>query len=210
MKQPGLGLKREAIVQKALVLLNEVGMESVTTRKLAERLGIKSSSLYWHFKNKRDLFNAMAQAMLSPDDRSLLQGDWRVWMANEARTFRKDLLAYRDGARVHSGTRPSENDYSQLEKEVVFLCEAGFKPDDALRALVTISYFVIGWVLEEQAASEIARGQSQPAPSPDPAAYPKLALAQSVLGQDNPDDDFEFGLCALITGLGGAHRKGLG
>lgn len=202
MIYPGPGLRREAIVKKALILLNEVGMEGVTTRKLAGRLGIKSSSLYWHFKNKRDLLNAMAQAMLSPDDSALLQGDWRVWMTNEARTFRKDLLAYRDGARVHSGTRPSENDYSQLEKEVVFLCDAGFKPDDAVRALVTISYFVIGWVLEEQAASEIARGQIQPTPVPNPTVYPKLALAQSVLGQDNPDVDFEFGLCALITGLG--------
>ncbi len=46
-------LQREAVIRTALELLNDVGMEGLTTRRLAERLGVQQPALYWHFKNKR-------------------------------------------------------------------------------------------------------------------------------------------------------------
>ncbi|MDO7499044.1 TetR family transcriptional regulator, partial [Escherichia coli] len=45
-------LTREIVLRTALDMLNEEGIDSITTRKLAQRLGIKSPTLYWHFKNK--------------------------------------------------------------------------------------------------------------------------------------------------------------
>lgn len=46
-------LDRETIISAALDLLNEVGMEGLTTRKLAQKLGVEQPTLYWHVKNKR-------------------------------------------------------------------------------------------------------------------------------------------------------------
>ena len=56
-------LQREAVIRTALELLNDVGMEGLTTRRLAERLGVQQPALYWHFKNKRALLDALAEAM---------------------------------------------------------------------------------------------------------------------------------------------------
>ncbi|WP_040441504.1 TetR family transcriptional regulator, partial [Alicyclobacillus acidoterrestris] len=39
------GLNREKIVNAALEILNEEGLKSVTTRRIAERLGVNSGSL---------------------------------------------------------------------------------------------------------------------------------------------------------------------
>jgi TetR/AcrR family tetracycline transcriptional repressor len=198
-------LDRDAVAQEALKLLDEVGIDGLTIRKLAERLDIKSASLYWHFKNKRDLLDAMAESMLAGTNETSPRGDWQQWLMREGRAFRKALLSHRDGARVHGGTRPSIGDYPQLELETRFLCDAGFSPKDALRAQMSISYFVVGWVLEEQAAAEAP--SDEPRPVPDAAQFPTLARGQSVLLGSHVDADFEFGLQALVGGLAKMRRS---
>ena len=57
-------LDKGTVIAAALELLNEVGMDSLTTRKLAERLKVQQPALYWHFQNKRALLDALAEAML--------------------------------------------------------------------------------------------------------------------------------------------------
>lgn len=201
MKRTEPSLERDKIVRAALALLDEAGIDGVTTRKLADRLGVKSASLYWHFKNKRDLLDAMAEAMMVGVGRLPRGDDWQSWLAAEARAFRKALLSHRDGARVHGGTRPKAEEFPEVEQSTRFLCAQGFSPSDALRAQVAIGFFVVGWVLEEQAAAEALRGRGEKTPLPDPQQFPFLSAAQSVLRQDDPDRDFEFGLTALINGF---------
>ncbi|HIF4670475.1 TPA: TetR family transcriptional regulator, partial [Escherichia coli] len=46
-------LQPNTVIRAALDLLNEVGVDGLTTRKLAERLGVQQPALYWHFRNKR-------------------------------------------------------------------------------------------------------------------------------------------------------------
>ncbi len=83
-------LQREAVIRTALELLNDVGMEGLTTRRLAERLGVQQPALYWHFKNKRALLDALAEAMLTinhthstPRD----DDDWRSFLKGNACSF---------------------------------------------------------------------------------------------------------------------------
>lgn len=64
---PPTKLRKDAIIRTALDLLNEVGVDNLTTRKLAERLGVQQPALYWHFKNKRALLDALSEAMLVED-----------------------------------------------------------------------------------------------------------------------------------------------
>ncbi|MGW2866260.1 TetR family transcriptional regulator [Streptomyces sp. NPDC001205] len=47
-------VNREAVVSEALTLLDEVGLDAVSTRQLAKRLGVEQSSLYWYFRTKKD------------------------------------------------------------------------------------------------------------------------------------------------------------
>jgi TetR/AcrR family tetracycline transcriptional repressor len=50
---------RQGILDTALELLNEVGIDALSTRAIAQRLGVQQPALYWHFKNKRALLDAM-------------------------------------------------------------------------------------------------------------------------------------------------------
>ncbi len=140
-------------------LLNEVGVDGLTTRKLAERLGVQQPALYWHFRNKRALLDALAEAMLAENHTHSVpraDDDWRSFLIGNARSFRQALLAYRDGARIHAGTRPGAPQMETADAQLRFLCEAGFSAGDAVNALMTISYFTVGAVLEEQAGDSDA------------------------------------------------------
>ncbi|HAS8012519.1 TPA: TetR family transcriptional regulator, partial [Vibrio cholerae] len=150
-------LDRETVIQAALELLNEVGVDNLTTRKLAERLKVQQPALYWHFRNKRALLDALSEAMLEKNHtRTVPQTgeDWRIFLKENALSFRKALLSYRDGARIHAGTRPTSAQYEHVEKQIRFLCESGFELSDAVRALVIVSHYTTGSVSEQQAALE--------------------------------------------------------
>jgi TetR/AcrR family tetracycline transcriptional repressor len=56
---------RQGIFGHALELLNEVGIDALSTRAIAQRLGVQQPALYWHFKNKRALLDAMNGEILA-------------------------------------------------------------------------------------------------------------------------------------------------
>src|SRR5215475_10677409 len=100
-------LERQMVVRAALDLLNEVGLDGLTTRRLAEALGVQGPALYWHFKSKQELIDEMARALLDQSYSPIQPGeDWAAWLENNARRMRRVLLSHRDGARVLAGYRP--------------------------------------------------------------------------------------------------------
>lgn len=62
-----MALDRERIVAEAVALLDAEGLDNVTTRKLAARLGVQSPTLYWHLPNKAALVSALAEAVLEQE-----------------------------------------------------------------------------------------------------------------------------------------------
>ncbi|HEY7898190.1 MAG TPA: TetR/AcrR family transcriptional regulator C-terminal domain-containing protein [Gemmatimonadaceae bacterium] len=198
-----MGLDREMIVRSALELLNEIGLDAFTTRRLAERLGVKQPAIYWHFKNKRDLLDEMAAQMLREvgPPGPMTRETWMDALKDNARSFRQSLLRYRDGARVHAGTRPDASLYASLDSRVRAMCEAGFSASDALRSMMVISHYVVGSVIEEQSAAEAARIPIETGFMPDPDAYPDLSHGISLMRDDDRSDGFEFGLDALVRGF---------
>ena len=71
-------LSRRGIAEEALRLVEEEGMEALTTRRLAKRLGVEGPSLYNHVANRDDLLDEMTSLIDEHVDASLLeQEDWR-------------------------------------------------------------------------------------------------------------------------------------
>jgi TetR/AcrR family tetracycline transcriptional repressor len=176
-----MSLDRAAIVDAALALLDRDGVEGLSTRKLAAELGIRGPSLYWHFKNKRQLLDHMAERMfreaLPPPAGPDLRGfDRRAWLEAGARGLRRVALSRRDGARVMAGSRPAtetaERDFAEMMGTLV---RTGISPRDAGMALQLLGRFAVGWVLYEQSTDERT-----------PAAG---------------DAGFEFGLQSLLDGV---------
>ena len=196
-------LNRDDILSAALELLNEIGIDALTTRKLAERLGVQSPTLYWHFKNKAALLDAMSQAVMQQSrarETPAAHEDWRQWLMADGRSFRRALLAYRDGARLHAGTRPGEAQRASIEARLQSLCAAGFEPGPATLLMMSVGRFVVGWVLEEQSAQAPDAPPSAALCGPDASQYPLLAAGwRQTVGAD-ADAVFDAALRLLIDG----------
>ncbi|MCP8897617.1 tetracycline resistance transcriptional repressor TetR(G) [Shinella daejeonensis] len=196
-------LDKGTVIAAALELLNEVGMDNLTTRKLAERLKVQQPALYWHFQNKRALLDALAEAMLTErHTRSLPEEneDWRLFLKENAQSFRTALLYCRDGARIHAGTRPTEPNFGAAETQIRFLCAAGFGPKHAVWALRAVSHYVVGSVLEQQASDADERVPDRPDVSEQaPSSF--LHDLFHELETDGMDAAFNFGLDSLIAGF---------
>ncbi|MEO3812995.1 TetR family transcriptional regulator [Sphaerisporangium sp. B11E5] len=68
-------LTRDTVIDQAMALADEEGVDAVTIRRLAARLGVTPMALYWHFKNKEELMAGLAEHVLAgvtagyaPDD----------------------------------------------------------------------------------------------------------------------------------------------
>ncbi|WP_217585232.1 TetR family transcriptional regulator, partial [Microbacterium sp. GbtcB4] len=51
---------RESVARAALALLDEVGLADLSMRRIAARLGVQPSALYWHVANKQELLADLA------------------------------------------------------------------------------------------------------------------------------------------------------
>jgi TetR/AcrR family tetracycline transcriptional repressor len=191
------GLTRDVLIEAGLKLLDEVGLDGLTVRKLAAELGVQSPALYWHIRTKQELLDGMANAIIvragmgppRPDE------SWQEWLARRGRSYRASLLASRDGARVVSAAVRSGDAIQHFERELAAMVERGFTPLQALRTITALSHYITGHVLQEQAAAAAA-DRNEP---PDLAELPTLAAA---LGSGSPvgDEVFEHGLAVLIKG----------
>ncbi len=152
-------LTKAAIVQAALELLDDVGMDGLTVRALAARLGVKAPALYWHVPSKQALLDEMATQTWRQigEHMAALDADlpWREVMAEYAWTVRRELLGRRDGAKAFSGTtltdivvvRRQETTFGNLVRQ-------GFALEDAVRGLLLVHDFTVGFCVEEQAVAQ--------------------------------------------------------
>ena len=51
---------RSSLIDNATAMITEQGIESLSLRKLAERIGVSRTAAYHHFKDKNDLLSAIA------------------------------------------------------------------------------------------------------------------------------------------------------
>ena len=176
-------LERPIVVRAALELLNEVGLDGLTTRRLADQLGVQGPALYWHFKNKQELIDEMARSLLSDAYGPIGEDqDWTEWLMAGARKLRRTMLAYRDSARLIAGYRPT-GPHGRMDPESFFgpLKAAGFPWPDAAWAAITMAQFTFGFTMDEQAALD--RGPPPPEKRLD------------------SNEGFEFGLRTILEGL---------
>jgi len=188
-----VGLDAEVVVRAALEVLDAEGFDGLTVRRIAERLGVQNPALYWHFKNKQEIVDRMAERLLRG---ALVPAGspqiWEQWLRLAAHAFRSAMLSHRDGARLMASADLSSGPMpGYLDRALAQLVAAGFRDRDALIGLVAIFDYTLGSTFEEQA--DPVR-QRRP-----PEAPPSLA---AKLGKKlTPNDVFDGAVTLIIDGL---------
>jgi TetR/AcrR family transcriptional regulator, tetracycline repressor protein len=203
-------INREMVTRAGLKVLNEEGLEQLTLRRLGIVLNVQAATIYWHFKSKDELIDEMATTVLSEGAGKLMPArktsDWRIWAATFGEGLRKTLLAYRDGARMVSGTRLTNDEHLKTTERIgAQVVASGFSLRATAVLLSTIYNYTLSFVMEEQAVFP-KPGERSPRYSIeernarlDPAEFPFHRQATSILF-DRYDRRFREGLELILNG----------
>jgi AcrR family transcriptional regulator len=205
------------IIKGAFELAEEVGIDNLSMPLLGKHLGVGVTSIYWYFRKKDDLLNAMT-------DRALRQyvfatpyveaRDWRETLRNHARTMRKafmgnpilcDLILIRSAL----SPRAAKLGVQEVEKAIAGLVEAGLSPEDAFDTYSAVSVHVRGSVVlqrlrqKNQAADE-GPSDIEETMTIDPEITPLLAEVTAKGHHIGAADEknFEFGLECILDHAG--------
>lgn len=201
-------LTREMMIDAALRLLDEVGLDGLTVRRLAAELEVKSPSLYWHIRTKQELLDGLADTIIQragmgpPRDGE----SWQEWLARRARQYRMSVLAHRDGARlIATASWLSPATIASFDQELAAMVDCGFAPGLAMHTIATLNRYVSGFVLQEQAVPPTAARTSSDHVAAltaiDPVSIPTTLLeAIREGGSLSGDAAFEQGLRIILDG----------
>ena len=94
------GLTRDRLVQAGLELVHEQGLEALSMRGLADRLEVRASSLYWHVRDRRELLELLADAILEDVAPAHGGGDWRQAALTAEADLRETVTRQKDADRI--------------------------------------------------------------------------------------------------------------
>ena len=201
------------IIDGAFRLAEEVGIDNLSMPLLGKRLGVGVTSIYWYFRKKDDLLNAMT-------DRALRQfavatpyveaRDWRESLGNHARDMRKAFLSNPilcDLILIRSALSPraAQLGVLQVEKTLENLVEAGLSPQNAFDSYSAVSLHVRGSVVlqrlyEKNRSIGNGPGDFEETMTIDAEAAPLLAQVTAEGHRIGAADDtnFEYGLQCIL------------
>lgn len=199
-------LSAARVVAEALALVNAGGLESLTMRRLADRLRAHLPTIYRLVDGKDALIDEMAETILATalENSDTTDSEWTYRVKSLAAGLRSALLAQRDGARIVGGNYAAKRANLTFVDTLVGSIQAGgLARERALWAASSIFCYVLGEVLEQQGAAggetETLEGVVQSGDYQHLASSPVERLLDF-------DARFDFGLNLLISGM----RSGAG
>lgn len=209
-RRPRASLTRDAIVDAAVAVLDERGLDELTMRVVAARLGAGAMSLYRHVSGREELLDLVVARLTAEVPIRASTGDWRTDLAAFARDVRGVLLQRPNLTVLMTSRASSGGGLATLEHALGILRVAGFGARDAAFANHALGNYVAGAALWEAVGLGGATGEERRARAGVAAdelarlpvdAWPNVAWASRALFAGDAGDRFEFGLRALLDGF---------
>jgi AcrR family transcriptional regulator len=208
--KPRIPLSRERVLRAAIALADEGRIESLTMRKLGQKLRVEAMSLYNHVANKDDILDGIVDLVFSeiaiPSDRA----DWKAAMRTRAISARDVLLRHPWATGLmQSRTKPGPATLRHNDSVLGSLRAAGFTVDMAAHAFSVMDGYIYGFALQQmnlpsktsEEATQLAGNILRELPADE---YPHLAemIVEHALKPGYAyAEEFEFGLDLILDGL---------
>ncbi len=211
---PRAPLTREAIVEAALRVLDAEGMEGLSMRRVGEELGAGAASLYWHVRNKDELFQLIYERVTQ--EVALPEPDPARWMEqlNElALQMRAVLNRHRDVGRLSFGRIPGGPTLALYTEWLFTLLKPVGIPDRVIGYLGDLFGLYVGaYAFEESLGVSSPTGEDLPPEqilemfrgyvlSLPEDRFPHTRAAADLLFSGSPDERYAFGVDLMLRGL---------
>ncbi|MFI6338767.1 TetR/AcrR family transcriptional regulator [Streptomyces sp. NPDC050535] len=200
-------LTRAAVVEAAISVIDDEGVEGVSMRTVARRLGVDAKSLYNYVDGKDRLLDAVAEHILIgvtfPESTGSLDTDLRAI----GRAFRAGALAHpRAGALVLTRQLSSPVGLHPVDRMLSVLRAAGCGPDESVHLLRTLLASVVGTLLREVTAGPTfgevgAEAAAKRQRELEASGLPSVIEAAPYLARFNHDEEFEYALDLIVTSV---------
>jgi AcrR family transcriptional regulator len=205
-------LTRAAVVDGALALADQSGLQALTIRKLATELGVTPMALYWHFHGKDELLDGLVERLWSEMDLTVDRN--APWTQQIRRLFESLLTMLRTHPAapelLSRSKRPSDASLNAIELTLDILRTAGLSPMDASFAARSALWAAITLVMSEPGIesldnserAELQRKKQVTLATQSPARFPRVVeCAVPMTACDNPEEHYRFGVDLFIGGL---------
>jgi AcrR family transcriptional regulator len=207
--EPRLPLSRERILQTALELVDEGGIEALTMRKLGQALGFEAMSLYNYVANKDDVIDGILDLVLAETEPPSPAGDWDAAIRASAISVHAALRRHPWSCTLLTSpryARPARVGY--MDSLLRRLREAGFSAETTYYAYHVLDGHIFGFSLWETShtytAEEATDLAAKFAETITTETYPYLhehAQQHFSEGAHRDVSAFEVALDLIIDGL---------
>ncbi len=150
---------RRDVVDRAIDLLDEVGLEGLSMRRLAADLGVRPSALYHHVASRHELLGAVADEILERGRRPLEVVGWQDELRLVCLELRDVLGARRDAAPLMAAARAAGTGAGEPVRRMrAALAFAGADPELERVGAETLFRFVLGHVAAESDEADFPLG----------------------------------------------------
>jgi AcrR family transcriptional regulator len=226
MTTPRVRLNRDRVLQAAVGLADEVGIEALSMRRLAEELGVVPMALYKHVANKEQLLDGMVEEIVAEIDPPRADVEWKSAVRLRILSARQALLRHPWARQVlETRTDPTPIVLDYLESTIGMFLAGGFSVDLTHHVMHALGSRMWGFTQElfDQPADPSNAAPVEVPPEAIAAQgremaerYPNIAQISGAAAHDDSvvargcDDrfEFEFALNLLLDGFERLHSSG--
>jgi AcrR family transcriptional regulator len=207
-------INAEEIIAGAFEVARRVSLEQLSMPALAEHLDVGVTSIYWYFRKKEDLLNAMTDVAVDSYTRQLPPvPEDQPWQDLLYKFFRNSREAHRNDQilsdliliRTSTYTPHATRRVFEIEEAVIArLVGAGFTIDNALMVFNVASVYTRGMIIHDR----ILRLSNTPTLDERQRQitdWSTMPLLGSLIDRHplagTTDEDFEFGMARLRSGF---------
>jgi AcrR family transcriptional regulator len=201
-------LSRERVLDAAIKLADQGGLESLSMRKLGQELGVEAMAVYYHFANKDEVIDGIVDIVFSQIDLPASGADWKSAMRQRAVSLRDVLLRHRWAiGLMESRRKPGPANLRHHDVVIGSLRSAGLNMPTIAHAYSLVDSYVYGFALfamnlpfdPSEEVADLGQGVLRAYPV---NAYPNLVAYISAMRPGyNYGDEFEYGLDLILDGL---------
>lgn len=191
-------LCREVIIQTALALVDEYGVEELSMRSIARNLNFQAMSLYNYVKNKDEVLDGIVE-LITCKIKISQSSDWKVVLRNTALSFYEILSKHPNVLPIVSTHSPiTKNGIKHMEELLSIFKNMTRTKLEALSIVHIMLAYVIGYAeisMTPQKNSEWMKDTL------NLQEFPNTYGAYLNLDQRNKKDEFLYGVDLLLEGL---------
>ena len=204
--KPRVRMDRDRLLRAAIQIADKSGIEALTMRRLAQRLGVEAMTLYYYVANKDDIVDGILDLVVGQIELPSEGGDWRAALRRSAVSAHEVLLRHPWAcALMMSPARIRGARFRYMESLLKRLRDAGFSAEMTHHAYHALDSHILGFTLWEVGYSTGIKEL------PDAAAfrrtfpvdrYPYIVEHMGEHGKKSDGDgEFGFGLDLILDGL---------